>query len=178
VYRYYSVDDPKEREYKPMTVSPSVAQAAMIGNPVSFPRVRHFAEKFEAAGGKRAFQVIQVTEQQIMDSMIQANRNGHIACTQGGESFAGAKRALELGLVSADELCVLDSTAHQLKFVDFQTMYFENTFPPAFEVEPDMSLANSPALVISPEEKERLSPEEYTRVTADKVVTRLGLEKK
>jgi threonine synthase len=178
VYRYYSVDDPKEREYKPMTVSPSVAQAAMIGNPVSFPRVRHFAEKFEAAGGKRAFQVIQVTEQQIMDSMIQANRNGHIACTQGGESFAGAKRALELGLVSADELCVLDSTAHQLKFVDFQTMYFENTFPPAFEVEPDMSLANSPALVISPEEKKRLSPEEYTRVTADKVVARLGLEKK
>jgi threonine synthase len=41
-----------------------------------------------------------------------------------------------------------------------------------------MSLANSPALVISPEEKERLSPEEYTRVTADKVVARLGLEKK
>jgi threonine synthase len=178
VYRYYAVDDPKERKYQPVTVTPSVAQAAMIGNPVSFPRVCHFAEKFEALGGPGSFQIIQVTEQQIMDSMIQANRNGHIACTQGGESFAGAKRALELGLVTADELCVLDSTAHQLKFVDFQTMYFENSFPPAFEVSPDMSLANKPELVISPDEKARLSPEEYTRVTADTVVARLGLEKK
>jgi threonine synthase len=178
VYRYYAVDNPRERQYRPVTVAPSVAQAAMIGNPVSFPRVRHFAEKFEAVAGPHSFQVIQVTEQQIMDSMIQANRNGHIACTQGGESFAGAKRALELGLISPDELCVLDSTAHQLKFVDFQTMYFENAFPPEFEVVPDMALANKPALVISPEDKARLSPEEFTRTTADAIVTRLGLEKK
>jgi len=178
VYRYYAVDDPAKRHYAPVAVTPSVAQAAMIGNPVSFPRVRHFAERFEAAGGKDAFQVIQVTEQQIMDSMIQANRNGHIACTQGGECLAGAKRALELGLVSADELCVLDSTAHQLKFVDFQTMYFENTFPPEFGVTPDTALSNRPALVASPEDKARLSPEEFTRTTADAIVARLGLLKK
>jgi threonine synthase len=178
VYRYYAVDDPEEREYHPMKVSASVAQAAMIGNPVSFPRVKYFAEKFEAAGGRRAFQVLQVTEQQIMDSMIQANRNGHIACTQGGESFAGAKRALELGLVTKDELCILDSTAHQLKFVDFQNMYFDNAFPPEFGVKPDMALANKPELVISPEEKEALSEADFTRKTADKVVTKLGLEKK
>ena len=178
VYRYYAVDDPNEREYEPVTVSASVAQAAMIGNPVSFPRVKYFAEKFEKTAGKNAFQVIQVTEQQIMDSMIQANRNGHIACTQGGESFAGAKRALELGLVTSDELCILDSTAHQLKFVDFQNMYFENAFPPDFEISPDTKLSNKPELVISPEEKERLSQVEYTRITADKVVALLGLKKK
>ena len=113
-----------------------------------------------------------------MDSMIQANRNGHIACTQGGESFAGAKRALELGLVTQDELCVLDSTAHQLKFVDFQNMYFDNSFPPEFGVQPDMALANKPELVISPEEKETLSEADFTHKTADKVVAKLGLEKK
>ncbi|MDC0335752.1 pyridoxal-phosphate dependent enzyme [Pseudodesulfovibrio sp.] len=178
VYQYYTVENPDEREYAPMTVSASVAQAAMIGNPVSFPRVKYFADKFEAIGGPGAFQVIQVTEQQIMDSMIQANINGHIACTQGGESFAGAKRAKELGLVSKEELCILDSTAHQLKFVDFQNMYFDNSFPPEFEVTPDMALANKPELVISPEEKDTLSAEEYTRTTADKVVAKLGLEKK
>jgi threonine synthase len=178
VYRYYAVDDPKERRYEPVAVTPSVAQAAMIGNPVSFPRVRHFAQRFEAAAGPGSFQVIQVTEQQIMDSMIQANRNGHIACTQGGECLAGAKRALELGLVTADELCVLDSTAHQLKFVDFQTMYFENTFPPEFGVVPDTSLSNRPTLVISPEDKARLSPDDFTRTTADAIVARLGLENK
>lgn len=178
VYRFYSVDDPEERHFEPVTVSASVAQAAMIGNPVSFPRVKHFAERFEAVGGKEAFQVIQVTEQMIMDSMIQANRNGHIACTQGGESFAGAKRAKELGLVSEDELCVLDSTAHHLKFVDFQTMYFENDFPAEFGVAPDRTLANTPELVIDPDEKDRLSPEEYMKATADKVVAKLGLQSK
>ncbi|GAB7022648.1 threonine synthase [Salidesulfovibrio brasiliensis] len=178
VYRYYAVDDPNEREYKPVTVTPSVAQAAMIGNPVSFPRVKHFAERFEAIGGKNAFQVIQVTEQQIMDSMILANRNGHIACTQGGECLAGAVRANALGLVAEDEICVLDSTAHHLKFVDFQQMYFENSFPKDYEVQPDMDLANLPELVISPEEKERLAPEEYTETTAQKVVEKLGLAKK
>ncbi len=110
--------------------------------------------------------------------MIQANMNGHIACTQGGETFAGAKRAKELGLVTNEELCILDSTAHQLKFVDFQNMYFDNAFPPEFEVTPDTALANKPELVISPEEKDKLSAEEYTRTTADNVVAKLGLEKK
>ena len=92
--------------------------------------------------------------------------------------LAGAKRAKELGLISKDELCILDSTAHQLKFVEFQNMYFDNAFPPEFEVTPDMALANTPELVISPEEKDRLSADEYTSITADKVVAKLGLEKK
>lgn len=175
VYRYYAADS-GQRKFEPVAVTPSVAQAAMIGNPVSFPRVRHFAERFEAVGGKHSFQVIQVTEQMIMDAMIQANRNGHIACTQGGESLAGAKRAKELGLVDENELCILDSTAHHLKFVDFQTMYFEDSFPAEFEVSPDRSLANAPELVIDPEEKERLSAAEYTTATAERVVAKLGLQ--
>lgn len=178
VYRFYAVNDPAEREFNPVKVTPSVAQAAMIGNPVSFPRVRHFAEKFEAIGGRGAFQVVQVTEQQIMDSMILANRNGHIACTQGGECLAGATRAKELGIVSKDETCVLDSTAHHLKFVDFQQMYFENSFPSDYEVTPDTSLANRPELVLSPEEKDRLPAEEFAKTTAEMVVSKLGLSKK
>jgi threonine synthase len=178
VYRYYAVDEPAKRRWEPVQVRPSVAQAAMIGNPVSFPRVRHFAEKFESLGGEHSFQVIQVTEQQIMDSMIQANKKGHIACTQGGESFAGAKRARELGLVQEDEICILDSTAHHLKFVDFQTMYFTDSLPPEFGVSPDPKLANQPELVIDPEERDRLSPQEYTKTAAGRVVERLGLEKK
>jgi threonine synthase len=178
VYRYYAVDDPGQRDYVPVTVRPSVAQAAMIGNPVSFPRVKHFAERFEAVGGPRSFQVVQVTEQQIMDSMLRANRRGHIACTQGGESYAGALRARELGLVSDQELCILDSTAHHLKFVDFQTMYFQDSFPPEFEVTPRTELKNGPELVIGPEEKARLEPGEYVRKAAEEVVRKLGLTRK
>ena len=48
VWRYYS--QPREtREYHAVPVQPSVAQAAMIGNPVSFPRVKNLA----AGRGKR-----------------------------------------------------------------------------------------------------------------------------
>jgi threonine synthase len=177
VYRYYAADA-GTREYKAVTVSASVAQAAMIGNPVSFPRVRHFAEKYEALAGAGSFQVIQVTEQQIMDSMIEANRHGHIACTQGGECLAGAKRAKELGLVTADETLVLDATAHHLKFIGFQEMYFSNTFPPEFGVTPDPALANRPELIIKPEEKTHLAEKDYVVQAAQKVVSRLGLAKK
>jgi threonine synthase len=178
VYRYYAVDDPKEREFKPVAVRASVAQAAMIGNPVSFPRVKHFAERFEAAGGRRAFQVVQVSEQAIIEGMLTANRYGHIACTQGGECLAGLMRARELGLVSADEAAVLDATAHQLKFIGFQDMYFSGGFPPEFEITPRQELINRPETVIEESEKERLAPSDYHAMAAEKVVERLGLKAK
>ncbi|MBU1229744.1 MAG: threonine synthase [Proteobacteria bacterium] len=177
VYRYYAADA-QHREYKAVTVSASVAQAAMIGNPVSFPRVRHFAEKYEQLGGAGSFQVIQVTEQQIMDSMIQANRHGHIACTQGGECLAGAKRAKELGLVSELETVILDATAHHLKFIGFQEMYFENSFPAEFGVTPKPELANRPQLIITQGDKDRLGEQDYVVKAAENVVARLGLAKK
>lgn len=177
VYRYYAADA-QHREYKPVTVSASVAQAAMIGNPVSFPRVRHFAEKFETIGGPGSFQVIQVTEQQIMDSMIQANRHGHIACTQGGECLAGARRAKELGLVSELETVILDATAHHLKFIGFQEMYFENSFPAEFGVTPRPELANRPQLIITQGDKDRLGGQDYVVKAAENVVARLGLARK
>lgn len=59
----------------------------MIGNPVSFPRVKALVDAYEVAGGE--FGVVQVTEQAIMDATILANRHGHIVCTQGGECLAG-----------------------------------------------------------------------------------------
>lgn len=178
VYRYYAVDDPAKRIYAPVPVTPSVAQAAMIGNPVSFPRVKHFAERYEALGGENSFQVVQVTEQAIIEGMLLANRHGHIACTQGGECLAGARRAKELGLVSAGESCILDATAHHLKFVGFQQQYFENTFPPEFGITPDPALANRPELILQPGDKAALSPEEYTAKAAANVVRRLGLTKR
>lgn len=175
VYRYYAADDPAERRWEPVKVRPSVAQAAMIGNPVSFPRVRHFAERFEAVAGERSFQVIQVTEQQIMDSMLTANRHGHIACTQGGESLAGAVRAGELGLVEDGETCVLDATAHHLKFADFQNMYFDSTLPEEFGVTPRSELVNRPRRLFTSGEKQTLSTEEFTNSAALRIADLLGI---
>jgi threonine synthase len=150
VYRYYLEEDPDKRSFLPVHVKPSVAQAAMIGNPVSMPRVIQLAQEYEKAAGERRVFVVQVTEQEIMDNMILANRNGNIACTQGGESLAGLRKAVQAGYVDSRDIAILDSTAHILKFSLFQDMYFNDSFGPEFEVKPKSELRNAPLLVRPP----------------------------
>ena len=58
-----------------------------------------------------------------------------------------------LGLVGPDELAILDSTAHSLKFSGFQEMYFNDAFPAEFEIHADRTLANRPVEILSDEEK-------------------------
>ncbi len=147
VYRYYLEPDEDKRNFVPVTVAPSVAQAAMIGNPVSMPRVIELVKEYNGVSKEKRVFVVQVTEQEIMDSMIIANRNGNIACTQGGESLAGLHKAVETGLVRDGEVGVLDSTAHMLKFAVFQEMYFNNSFSPEFNVRPRPELKNAPIQV-------------------------------
>ncbi len=149
VFRYYLEPDKAKRVFVPVTVQASVAQAAMIGNPVSMPRVIRLADEYQRRAGAGAVAVVQVSEQEIMDSMLLANRHGHIACTQGGESLAGLRAALGAGLLARGEVAVLDATAHHLKFIGFQQMYFENTFPPEFEVTPRPEYQNRPQLLVS-----------------------------
>jgi threonine synthase len=126
--------------YAPVTVRSSVAQAAMIGNPVSFPKVRRLVEEHF----RERFVVVEVAEQQIMDAMLTANRHGHVICTQGGEGVAGLAAALKAKLVEPGMRIVVDSTAHQLKFADFQQKYFDGTLPPDYEVTPRPELQNRP----------------------------------
>ncbi len=154
VYKYYLEPDNEKRTFEPVAVKPSVAQAAMIGNPVSMPRVIHLVEKYnQTSNGKNVF-FVEVKEQEIMDWELLANRNGHIACTQGGETLAGLSRAVDLGIVGKNETAIIDSTAHALKFSGFQEMYFENSFPKEFEVIPDKALINCPVL-INPDDIEK-----------------------
>ncbi|GEM_PF-39368 len=187
VYRYYLEPEPHRRRFRPVSVKPSVAQAAMIGNPVSMPRVIRLVEDYnEAAGAQRVF-VVQVSEQEVMDSMILANRNGHVVCTQGGESLAGLKEAVRRGILARGETAVLDSTAHMLKFASFQEMYFEDRFPPEFEVTPDPGLRNAPLEVRppglqrypqpgSPLEGEELA--DFVEKMAEEIARILGLKRK
>ncbi len=147
VYRYYREPDPNKRKYEPVSVRASVAQAAMIGNPVSMPRVVRLAKQYDETAGDRRVFFVQVTEQEIMDWELIANRNGHIACTQGGESLAGLVRARKDGIVAADEIAVVDSTAHALKFSGFQEMYFSGKMPEEFDISPNPELVNRPELV-------------------------------
>ncbi|MCL1889702.1 MAG: threonine synthase [Desulfovibrionaceae bacterium] len=158
--RYY---ESGEKEFFPVRVRSSVAQAAMIGNPVSFPRVRRLALEYRRIAGDSSFQVIRVAEQDIMDSMLLANRHGHIACTQGGESLAGLRAALARDLVGGGEYAVLDSTAHMLKFADFQNKYFAGELEREYAVRSDSALVNLPLSLFSQEEKDALGEEEYVR---------------
>ncbi len=147
VYRYYQEPDPSRRHFVPVTVRPSVAQAAMIGNPVSMPRVMYLTDLYNQTAGRPQVFFVEVTEQSIMDWQLLANRNGHVACTHGGESLAGLLAARKLGYVGSDETAILDSTAHAIKFSGFQEMYFEKKFPDEFEVTPNASLINLPELI-------------------------------
>jgi threonine synthase len=201
VYRYYLEEDKEGleedkkgledgdggRTFVPVTVRPSVAQAAMIGNPVSMPRVIEVVRAYNRAAGQRRIFVVEVSEQEIMDSMIIANRNGNIACTQGGESMAGLARALREGYVRPGEVGILDSTAHMLKFLTFQDMYFEDRFGPEFEVAPKRELQNAPVLVMPegigkfPEPGRPLEGEEmdsFVSRMAREIAGILGIEKK
>ncbi|MDO9262647.1 MAG: threonine synthase [Desulfosalsimonadaceae bacterium] len=147
VYKYYLEPDPAKRRFEAVTVRPSVAQAAMIGNPVSMPRVIHLVDAYNKKAGRQNVFVVEVAEQDIMDCQLTANRNGHVACTHGGECLAGLIQARKKGLVGDHETAILDSTAHALKFSGFQDMYFENDFPAEYEVTPNSRLVNTPQLI-------------------------------
>lgn len=172
VFRYY--DAPKDKRiWQPVKVRPSVAQAAMIGNPVSFPRVQALVEKYAATGGE--FHVVRVEEQAIMESMLLANRHGHIACTQGGECLAGMRLAKKEKMLKDHEIAVLDSTAHSLKFADFQDKYFHNSLSGDYEVTPDPALQNRPCGLLSEAEKEKQSPDAFYQLAAKTIAELLHL---
>ncbi|MBF0450019.1 MAG: threonine synthase [Candidatus Magnetomorum sp.] len=186
VFKYYQQKDPQNRKFQAITVKPSVAQAAMIGNPVSMPRVINRVNQYDRLSGKENVFFVQVTEQDIMDWQIRANQNGHIACTHGGECLAGLIQAIKNKMIDNHYQVVLDSTAHALKFAGFQDLYFQDCFPDAFGITPKDELKNYPEL-ISPENTpvpipgQPLSPEKFQQFvekTSTEIASCLQLKKR
>ncbi|MBW1836840.1 MAG: threonine synthase [Deltaproteobacteria bacterium] len=187
VYRYYLEPDAGKRKFLPVTVRPSVAQAAMIGNPVSMPRVIHLTDLYNGMAEIQKVFFVEVSEQAIMDWELLANKNGHIACTHGGESLAGLVTAKDQGIIDKDDIAILNSTAHALKFSGFQDMYFEKSFPPEFEISPDPNLINSPVL-IHPKDLEKVPApgkplkgndfEKFVKRMSEEIAKYLNLEEK
>jgi len=166
VYLYYLEPEGPGRQFHPVTVRPSVAQAAMIGNPVSMPRVIRLVEQYRKIAGEGSVQVIEISEQEIMDSMLFANRNGHIACTQGGECLAGIRKATAENKIDKKRTAILDATAHALKFAVFQDKYLFDAFEPEFEVVPRPELLNTPLSLSVPDSvpspaRGKLNPEQF-----------------
>ena len=186
VYRYYRQPEADRRTFVPVTVKPSVAQAAMIGNPVSMPRIIRLVDQYNQLAGRQRVFFVQVEEQAIMDWQLSANRNGHIACTHGGESLAGLAEAKRQGYVDSRDIAIVDSTAHALKFAGFQQMYFEEKFPPEFNIRPDRALINRPQLVqpaalkkVPFEGKPLIGKdlERFVQLVTDEIAGRLKLKK-
>ena len=186
VYRYYLEEAPEKRKFEAVHVRPSVAQAAMIGNPVSMPRVIQIVEAYNRVAGSRKVFVVEVAEQDIMDWHLVANRHGHVSCTHGGECLAGMVAAVRQGLIDGSHSVVLDSTAHALKFSNFQEMYVENRFPEEHQVVPKTELINAPVLVrpadlsAFPESGKPLAGEALDRFVnrvSEEIANRLDLKK-
>jgi len=184
VYKYYLEPDESKREFTPVQTQPSVAQAAMIGNPVSMPRVIRIARDYDAASGHKNVFVVQVNEQQIMDWQLTANRNGHIACTQGGECLAGMVQAKALNLLDESETVILDATAHAIKFSGFQDLYFKGELADVYGISSDSRFINLPDFIspdnpeLIPSQEKPLGPsqfQEFVKDVSKKIATRLGL---
>jgi threonine synthase len=54
---------------------------------------------------------------------------------------------LRRGVLTDSEVAVVKSTAHALKFAEFQEMYFQQQFPPEYNVQTDSNLVNAPVYV-------------------------------
>ncbi|MDM8543365.1 threonine synthase [Desulfococcaceae bacterium HSG9] len=175
VFRYYAATS-ECRQFVPVTVKPSVAQAAMIGNPVSMPRVIHLAELYNRLSGRQNVFVVEVTEQAIMEWELTANRNGHITCTQGGESLAGLAVAQKLGIIDKNETAIIDSTAHALKFSGFQEMYFARQFPSEFGISYKSDLINAPVLIETDKQDDSL--QQFIDTSARAIAVALNLKTK
>ncbi len=184
VYRYYLEPDETRRQFIPVDTRPSVAQAAMIGNPVSMPRVIRLAQQYSKLSGQASVRIVQVTEQSIMDWQILANRNGHIACTQGGECLAGLVKAIDEKIILPHETAILDATAHAIKFSEFQDLYFRDAMPDDYSITCDPDNINMPVLLMPddstlvPSQKKRLEEikfKEYVKNISDKIALKLNL---
>ena len=101
--------------------------------------------------------------------------------------MAGLLRAREEGVVSAEEVAVLNATAHALKFAGFQESYFADDLDAAYEIVPKPELRNFPALVEAPGVKrpptpgKPLPPDEFNifvEETAREIARELGLQEK
>jgi threonine synthase len=95
--------------------------------------------------------------------------------------------ARDRGAIDSQDVVVLDSTAHALKFSGFQEMYFEQSFPQDYNVSPNADLINAPQFVHPADLEHVPAPgkplegkafERFVLRTADEIAARLKLQKK
>ena len=112
-----------------------------------------------------------------MEGMLEANRNGHISCTHGGETLAGLISVRKQGILTGKETAIIDSTAHALKFSNFTNMYFENSIPYEYNITQNKKFINYPSLITPENQKEKIDTANIKNISS-KIAANLGLKKR
>lgn len=102
--------------YRPGAFQPSVASAANICDPVSFPRIEQLISSFDA-------HFYRASEDEIQDAQMSFTRGGVDLCPQTGIALYALLRARSNGVVKENDTVAVISTATGLKFSESSVHY-------------------------------------------------------
>jgi threonine synthase len=108
------------KEFQPVKAESTAATAIQIGDPVS---VRKAIKVLTAFNGV----VEEATEDELADASARADRTGLYTCPHTGVALAALVKLVRRGVIRREDRVVVISTAHGLKFSEFNTRYHEGT---------------------------------------------------
>jgi threonine synthase len=120
-------------ELKPVTAQPTLASAIQIGNPVSYERAVKTLQAFDGL-------VEQVSEDELANAAVRADRTGLYACPHTGVALAALFKLLDKGVIQKDQRVIVISTAHGLKFSRFKVDYHNQGLESVLEQYPNPPL--------------------------------------
>ena len=121
------------KEFKPVAAKPTLASAIQIGNPVSYERAVKTIQAFDGV-------VEQVSEDELANAAVRADRTGLYACPHTGVALAALIKLLDKGVIHRDQRVIVISTAHGLKFSRFKVDYHNQQLESVLEQYPNPPL--------------------------------------
>ena len=121
------------QEFKPVAAQPTLASAIQIGNPVSYERAVKTLQVFDGV-------VEQVSEDELANAAVRADRTGLYACPHTGVALAVLIKLLDKGVIHRDQRVIVISTAHGLKFSRFKVDYHNQQLESVLEQYPNPPL--------------------------------------
>jgi threonine synthase len=121
------------QEFKPVAAQPTLASAIQIGNPVSYERAVKTLQFFDGV-------VEQVSEDELANAAVRADRTGLYACPHTGVALAVLIKLLDKGVIHRDQRVIVISTAHGLKFSRFKVDYHNQQLQSVLEQYPNPPL--------------------------------------
>ncbi|HOK40307.1 MAG TPA: threonine synthase [bacterium] len=108
-------------ELEPVKAKETFASAIRIGEPVSFKKAVSVLKWTNGV-------VEQVSEQELMDAMVEVDKCGISICPNSGTAVAGYKKLRAKNIIKKEDLVVIISTAHGLKFSQLKINYHQKKY--------------------------------------------------